>query len=99
MNRTFIYLVLLALWGCNKEYQVKYATGHPNRLVGNWIAYEFPDGRITPQNRGDYYTITTALDPANSDSLIIDNIYDSRLRVKAHIDTTSFRLSMAGSWK
>ncbi len=67
----------------DKDYTIEYAEGYPSKLAGNWIAYEFQGGAYDLSKlSSDDYNLITAIDPNSSDSLIIDNIYNSGVRVK-----------------
>lgn len=67
----------------DNDYNIEYAEGYPNKLAGNWIAYEFQGGAYDLSKlSSEEYNLVTALDPNSTDSLVIDNIYNSGVRVK-----------------
>lgn len=69
----------------DKDYTIEYAAGYPNKLAGNWIAYEFQGGAYDLNKlSSEDYNLVTALDPNSEDSMVIDNIYNSGVRVKTH---------------
>jgi hypothetical protein len=103
--RTCLALILLFLVACeNKEdYQIEYASGNPSPFVGNWIAYEFQGGNpfetgltyndyIILDTVGGEYDLVTALMPSDPSQLIIDNLYNSDVRVMAKIDSDSVKV-------
>ncbi len=87
-------LVFVMFWSCEDEtYEVEYQAGYPNLLAGNWIAFDFAGGVFDPQGNFDGpYDLVTALDPNSNDSLVLSNIYDSGVRVKAKISGQTFRV-------
>ncbi|NBC83150.1 MAG: hypothetical protein GVY19_07185 [Bacteroidetes bacterium] len=93
--------ILLLTMACEEEQQVDYQEGYPNRMAGNWYVYDF-NGKfvsidslhqIDIQNpemfEGPYY-LSTALDPESDDSIVIQNIYNANVRVKARLDSNRF---------
>lgn len=87
VNRIYLILSLFLLLvpnACNKEDEIKYANGYPDKLAGNWIVFEFPAGELGNQYSSPYY-MTTALDPNMDSSLVIDNLYNAKFRVKSSI--------------
>jgi hypothetical protein len=93
-----LFFIALA---CEKENQVSYQQGYPDRMAGNWYVYDFQGKfvQIDSLNQihfdepdlfvGPYY-LSTALDPGHLDSLVIQNIYGANLRVKAKLDSNRF---------
>jgi hypothetical protein len=90
----FVILTII-LHACqDKDNTIEYAEGYPNKLAGNWIAYEFQGGAYDLSKlSSEEYNLVTALDPNSSDSLIIDNIYNSGVRVKTHFLGNNFSAS------
>jgi hypothetical protein len=96
VRKLILYLSagLLAFTSCNQDdYEIMYQAGNPNCLVGNWRAFEFQGGTYDLNRLADEYDLVTALDPNSTDSLVIDNLYDSKIRVKAHFQDSSFAVS------
>jgi hypothetical protein len=95
--RTFLLclsLSIVAFTSCQQdEYGIVYQTGNPNSLAGNWRAFEFQGGAFDLNRLADEYDLVTALDPNSADSLVIDNVYDSKVRVKVHFQDSSFSVS------
>ncbi len=85
------FIALFLVFACeDQEYDIEYQNGYPNRLTGNWIAYDFQGQDLSSSAISDEYNLVMALDPNNPDSLIIDNIYDSGIRVKTYFNDTVF---------
>ncbi len=87
-----LLLVCMLFSGCNNdETEIEYASNNPDYLVGDWIAFQFQGGSLSGQYYGNY-TITTAISPDNEDMLIVNNIYDTDVRIKVPIigDTTIY---------
>ncbi len=90
-----ISVVLFVSFSCKKEdpfgYEIEYQNGYPSEFAGNWRAVDFLftnidiDNAIAPID-GNEYNLVTALDPADKNKLIIDNIYNSNLRVRTFLD-------------
>ncbi len=81
--------LLICITSCVKDdYTIDYQDGYPNILAGNWLAVEYQnavvvnDRIISVDNISDPFDLVSALDPNSGDSLVIDNIYDSGIRVK-----------------
>jgi hypothetical protein len=92
-RRLFLSLFVSAVMftSCQKdEYDIVYQGGNPNYLVGNWRAFEFQGGAFDLNRLADEYDLVTALDPNSTDSLVMDNLYDSKIRVKVHFQDSSF---------
>jgi hypothetical protein len=88
------FLGILFLASCQKEeYEIVYQPGNPSYLVGNWRAFEFEGGAFDLSRMADEYDLVTALDPNSNDSLVIDNLYDSKIRVKVYFQDSSFNIS------
>ena len=67
-------------------------------LVGNWRAFEFQGGAFDMEKLADEYDLVTALDPNSADSLVIDNLYNSGVRVKSRVSGILFSMCrMAGN--
>lgn len=95
-----IISILVNLTSCEDDsYDIDYQEGYPNVLAGNWMAIEFQNatvvnGQITSAgNISDYFDLVSALDPNSNDSLVIDNIYDSNIRVKVHYENDTFKVT------
>ena len=88
-----IPLLLLFIISCTKESDIEYQDGYPSLLADNWIAFEFQGGDIEG-NILEPYEMTTALDPNHENSLIIDKIYNSDIRVRAAFSDTAFSVDM-----
>jgi len=93
----FIMTLILSLISCEDDsYTIEYQDGYPNKLAGNWRAIEFQNAtvvndRITDaDNVSDYFDLVTALDPNSQDSLVINNIYDSNIRIKVFYEDITF---------
>jgi hypothetical protein len=85
---------LLLLASCSeKSYDIEYQKGYPNAFADNWIAFEFQGGNIEG-NILEPYNLVTALDPNRDGYLIIDQLYDSDIRVRAAYTDTAFSIEM-----
>ena len=106
-NQTFILLVFLAtliltlITSCEyDDYTIEYQDGYPNMLAGNWIAYEYQNAvvknniPVSEDNISEPFDLVSALDPNSNDSLVIDNIYDSKIRAKTHYSDSTFGITM-----
>lgn len=90
----FLSLSISAFTSCQRDdYEIVYQSGNPNFLVGNWRAFEFQGGAFDLNRMADEYDLVTALDPNSTDSLVIDNLYDSKVRVKVQFQDSSFAVS------
>jgi hypothetical protein len=86
-----VSLMVLYLISCNEnDYVIEYQDGYPNKLAGNWRAFEFQGGAFDMSKLSDEYDLVTALDPNSNDSLVIDNIYNSGVRVKTFFKGSLF---------
>ena len=89
-----VFLILFVSTSCQQDdYDIDYQDGNPSELAGNWIAYEFQGGALDMDRLNEEYDLVTALDPNSKDSLIIDNLYNSGVRVKAHFEDSVFNVS------
>ncbi len=95
----FIASLLIILTSCEKDdYTIEYQDGYPNILAGNWRAVEYQNAVvvkniiISVDNISEPFDLVSALDPNSGDSLVFDNIYDSKIRVKAHYDDSTFNV-------
>ena len=80
-----IFLILMVFTSCQPDdYVVEYQNEKPGSLVGNWRAFEFQGGAYDLEKLADEYDLVTALDPNSNDSLVLDNLYNSKVRVKAY---------------
>ena len=90
----FIFLILKIVTSCQtEEHEVEYQDGNPNNLVGNWRAFEFQGGAFNLEKLADEYDLITAIDPNSVDSLVIDNLYNSGVRVKTFYQDSVFDVS------
>lgn len=87
-------LILFLMTSCQTgDYDIEYQQGNPNDLVGNWRAFEFQGGAFDMEKLSDEYDLVTALDPNSADSLVVDNLYNSGVRVKAWYQGSVFSVS------
>ncbi|MBN2273313.1 MAG: hypothetical protein JXR41_04710 [Bacteroidales bacterium] len=94
MTILYAVCILLVTFSCQQDdYDIEYQNGNPNNLVGNWRAFEFQGGAFDLDKLSDEYDLVTALDPNSTDSLVIDNLYNSGVRVKAFYQDSSFTVS------
>lgn len=96
-------LLIAIIAACEPDDTIEYQSGYPNVLAGNWYTYDY-QGKYTtfdsihqisvekPENVEGSYELVTALDPSDNNWLVIDNIWNGGLRVKALIDSN--RLSV-----
>ncbi len=81
----FLIVSLLLFFACSdNEEPIDYANGYPNKLAGNWVVFQFHGGNLEGSISGPY-DLVTALDPNRKKSLILDNLYNTNLRVRAEI--------------
>lgn len=86
--------VILWLLSCSeKPYTIEYQDGYPNSFADNWIAFEFQGGDIEGEIL-EPYDLVTSLDPNREGYLIIDQIYNSEIRVRASTADSSFHVEM-----
>lgn len=99
MRNLFKFIILIVscslLPSCEEEtYEVEYQNGYPNVLAGNWTAFDFPGGVFSLESNYDGpYDLVTALDPNSRDSLVLSNVYDTGVRVKAKISGQTFTVT------
>lgn len=90
----YLYSIAVLMTACGPEdYDIEYQDGNPNTLVGNWRAFEFQGGAFNLDKLSDEYDLVTALDPNSADSLVVDNLYNSGVRVKSWYQGTVFSVS------
>jgi hypothetical protein len=90
----WILLVLMVVVSCKQdEYTIEYSDGYPNSLAGNWRAFEFQGGAYDLDKLSDEYDLVSALDPNNKDSLVIDNLYNSGVRVRTSFEDSVFNIT------
>lgn len=94
-------LILTFFASCEyDEYTIEYQDGYPNMLAGNWIAVEYQNAvvknniPVSVDNISEPFDLVSALDPNSNDSLVIDNIYDSKIRVKTYYSDSTFNVTM-----
>lgn len=93
-KNTFLSMVsivsaLLLVLSCSDDPEdIEYAAGYPSKLAGNWVVFQFHGGDLEGSFSGPY-DLVSALDPSQSNSLILDNIYNTgnRARVEVRGDT------------
>ncbi len=97
LSSLFVMTMVLSFSSCEDDsYTIEYQDGYPDKLAGNWRAIEFQNAtvvndRITDADDvSDYFDLVTALDPNSEDSLVINNIYDSNIRIKVYYEDNSF---------
>ena len=83
-NSVILIIVLLIWTSCSKDDEIEYANGYPNKLAGNWVVFQFYGAELDGQLSGPY-DMVTALDPNRPNALILDNIYNTGVRVRANI--------------
>jgi hypothetical protein len=89
-----LFLSIVAFASCQQDGdEIVYPAGNPNFLAGNWRAFEFQGGAFDLSRLSDEYDLVTALDPNSTDSLVIDNLYDSKIRVKVHFQDSAYTVS------
>ncbi|MBN1597608.1 MAG: hypothetical protein JW894_04900 [Bacteroidales bacterium] len=88
---SFVIIVSSCL---KKDYDIEYQEGYPNSLAGIWIAFEFQGGTIEGNFLSPAYELVTSLDPNVDSSLILDKLYNSDTRVRAHYRDSTFCVEM-----
>ncbi|MBN2484527.1 MAG: hypothetical protein JXB34_01005 [Bacteroidales bacterium] len=85
MIKTHIYIAVFFLFmalSCGKDIDPGNADGYPSKLAGNWVVWEFQggniDGTLSPP-----YEMVSALMPGNPQTLVFDNLYNTKTRIKA----------------
>lgn len=81
---SLVAIILLVSSCSDDDPKIEYASGYPNKLAGNWVAFQFHGGELDGPFTGPY-DIVTALDPNQPGYLIIDNIYNTGVRARAEI--------------
>lgn len=85
----------LIIISCSKEnYTIDYQDGYPNALADNWVAFEFRGGSLEGAVSTEPYDLVTSLDPNRPNSLIIDRLYASDVRIRTTYTDTSFSVVM-----
>ena len=88
--RYILFLYVLIFTGCKEEdpydYEIGYENGYPNAMAGVWKTYDFEPGFYEYPLSYTAYEMIIAVDPANTDNLIIDNVYNSNLRVRTFVN-------------
>lgn len=83
--KTIIITVFGIVISCSdNNYEIEYANGYPSKLAGNWVAFQFHGGDLDGQISGPY-DMVTALDANRKGYLIIDNIFNTNVRIRAEI--------------
>jgi hypothetical protein len=75
---------LVILSSCIKDNELNSTRELRKKLAGNWIVFQFEGSKVNDQYSSPYYTVT-ALDPNDDSTIIIDNLYNAGLRIKAKI--------------
>jgi hypothetical protein len=87
-------LAFFIIISCKKDdSNIDRTGGYPQKLVGNWVVFEFPGAEIG-DILYDPYDLVTALDPNNEGVLVLDKLYASDVRVRAIFDSASFKVEM-----
>ena len=95
MKKVIVLMVLFSAVlynSCKKEdpydYTIEYQDGYPSKFTGSWNAFDFSLGSTGSVVLIDFnpYNLITALDPNTNEKLILDNVYNSSLRVRADLD-------------
>lgn len=66
-----------------------FAKDNPNSMVGNWIVFEVPQGDFEGWGFEDYQLVT-AVDPNRDSTLVINNLYNSNIRVRVPYSQNEF---------
>jgi hypothetical protein len=78
-------LGLVVMLSCEKgNDEIKYASGYPSKLAGNWVVFQFQGGNLEGE-LAEPYDMVTALSPNEKNTLILDNLYNTKTRIKATI--------------
>jgi len=77
-------LFFLFLFSCSKNDEIEYANGYPSKLAGNWVVFEFQGGTLEGELSAPY-DMVTALSPNDENILVLDNLYNSKTRIKSKI--------------
>ncbi len=100
LSSLLILFTVLVLSSCEDDsYTIEYQDGYPNELAGNWRAIEFQNATVVndlitdADNISDFFDLVTALDPNSEDSLVIDNIYNSNIRIKVYYQNNTFSVT------
>lgn len=72
---------------------MEYQDGYPTTFADNWIVFEFQGGDVEGEML-DPYSIATALDPNREGFLIIDQLYNYDIRIRAPYADSSFNVVM-----
>lgn len=95
MNNIFIHIryfllisFMMIFFSCHEEdpygYEIEYEEGYPNILAGTWRAMDWIilEDDFIPMDNAEYF-LTIAVDPNDEEQIVLDNIYNSNLRVRA----------------
>lgn len=98
MNRIFkillIILVILCTRCMKEDYEIEYQNNYPNKLAGNWVAFEFQGGNLEGAVSSEPYDLVTSLDPNRSGYMILDKLYAADVRVRAEYVDSTFYVEM-----
>jgi len=97
----FVILFLSLSIACGEKDEIEYQTGYPTKMAGNWYVFDFQGRFVTidslnqidfeePDKVDGAFYLSTALDPSDNGFLVIQNIYNNNLRVKAKMDSNRF---------
>lgn len=77
-----------------EDYVIEYQHNYPNKLAGNWVAFEFQGGSLEGSAAAEPYDLVTSLDPNRSGSMILDKLYNADVRVRAEYIDSTFTIEM-----
>jgi hypothetical protein len=73
-----------------EDYVIEYQNNYPNKLAGNWVAFEFQGGSLDGAVSTEPYDLVTSLDPNRPGSMILDKLYASDVRIRAEYVDSAF---------
>jgi hypothetical protein len=77
-----------------EDYVIEYQHDYPNKLAGNWVAFEFQGGSLEGTVSAEPYDLVTSLDPNRPGNLILDKLYASDVRVRTEYVDSTFSVIM-----
>jgi hypothetical protein len=77
-----------------EDYVIEYQLNYPNKLAGNWVAFEFQGGSLEGTISTEPYDLVTSLDPNRPGNMILDKLYASDVRIRAEYTDSAFTAKM-----
>ena len=93
--KILIFFLTILCTHCMKEdYIIEYQDDYPNKLAGNWVAFEFQGGTLEDAVAAEPYDLVTSLDPNRPGYMILDKLYAADVRIRAEYADSAFFVEM-----